>query len=830
MINLRKPTPGKMLKTEHFPTDFQAVIFRLWEMVPAKKIAEILNTSEQNIITSAKNMGLGKQLFLDNWMERGYISIIRAMWNLLPYEQICNLLNWDEEYLSYILKEDDYLCEKLGEKCDCPAVTYRDLSDSEILKTEKIKESRKKLINELDKNKIEPPFDFFNKRYAPITHNIILPVIVDSDWSIEYDAQDSIEEFIEDFKDFASDYNITFSKKSDKKIKIIMDTNFGKDEDHKIEISSCRITITAATAMGILRALYYLEELVESNGNFSFTEKTYDRKTKIKTRFIYSFCGLYGNVLDCDTKISFPDVLLKEYAKKGINGVWIQGVLYKLSPYPFDITLSDGWQTRLKNLKELTKRAARYGIKVYIYLNEPRNMPPSFFEKRPELKGATLREDSSCLCSSSQEIHKYLSDALTTLCENVPLLGGFFVITQTENSVLCWSQGKNTRPGEECPVCSKRKPSVVISDILNTMSGAIKKVNPDMKFFFFAWSLAHTIGEEEAEILLKNLPEDIIILQVSETEMPFEIGGVKDEILDYSLSIIGPGECAKNQWKIAKESGHEIAAKIQINNSWEASTAPFIPVYDNIVTHMKNLINEGIEHIMLTWTLGGYVSDSIKIASSFFFEDNEDAYDDILTKTYGKYKNTVKDAVKYFCKGFSEFPFNWKHIYNGPANSGAANLLYPEPSGMKSSMTCFPYDDLYTWRGIAAENPTRTDLPLYPVEVLENQYRLMCEDWEKGLNVISDMPDCEFKDMAIYTYTLFKASHNQIMYYIERDGEKNIHKIKDIIKSEKELAISALKIMLKNSSVGYEAANHYYVTRSGLAEKIIQCDYLLDIS
>jgi len=233
---------------------------------------------------------------------------------------------------------------------------------------------------------------------------------------------------------------------------------------------------------------------------------------------------------------------------------------------------------------------------------------------------------------------------------------------------------------------------------------------------------------------------------------------------------------------------------------------------------------------MLSWTLGGYISDNIKIASSFFFEDETetDACDEILSKTYGSYKEKVTEAVEYFCKGFSSFPFNWKHIYNGPANSGAANLLYPEPSGMESTMTCFPYDDLYGWRGIAAENPRRKDLPLYPVEVLEKQYRLMCEEWEKGLEIIKDIPDCEFKDMAVYTYTLFKASHNQIQYYIERDGKKDIQKMQEIIKSEKELAVCALKIMLRNSSVGYEAANHYYVTRSALAEKIVQCEYLLN--
>ena len=63
------------------------------------------------------------------------------------------------------------------------------------------------------------------------------------------------------------------------------------------------------------------------------------------------------------------------------------------------------------------------------------------------------------------------------------------------------------------------------------------------------------------------------------------------------------------------------------------------------------------------------------------------------------------------------------------------------------------------------------------------------------------------------------------MYYIERDGKRDVQKMENIIKSEKKLALEALKIMLRNSSVGYEAANHYYVTRSALAEKIIQCDY-----
>ncbi|MBQ2931373.1 MAG: hypothetical protein IJE62_00810 [Clostridia bacterium] len=57
---------------------------------------------------------------------------------------------------------------------------------------------------------------------------------------------------------------------------------------------------------------------------------------------------------------------------------------------------------------------------------------------------------------------------------------------------------------------------------------------------------------------------------------------------------------------------------------------------------------------------------------------------------------------------------------------------------------------------------------------------------------------------------------------------KNAEKMKEFVKAEKELALLAYEIMCRNSTVGYEAANHYYVTRASLMEKIVNCDYLLD--
>ncbi len=817
-----------ILKVEHLPTPFQAVIFRLWEMVPADRIAKTLKTDTETVNRLARDMGLGKQKWLDNWMTRGYISILRNVWNLLPYSQICTLLDWSEERLEYILREDDFLDIKLGGrlKFNCEPVTVRPLTRDEELKTAKIRETMEKFILPLEQNGAEEPFDFFRNRYAPIASKKLLEVTPDNSWTIVFPEKNTdIAEFVTNFKnDIKNDYGIEFSSNGNNRINIRLDARTDDIEYHEISIDDKIIDINAATPIGVMRALYFLQNLAEGTGAFSFNKKTYRRKTKIKTRFIYSFCSLYGDVLDKDSRISFPNELLRGYAKQGINGVWIQGVLYTLAPYPFRKGLDTGWEMRLENLKSLCERAAKYGIKVYMYINEPRALPLECFEEQPHLKGASLKPGMACLCTSHPETKAYLKNALQTVCKHAPLLGGFLDITQSENAVHCYSMGIGETAPEHrhiktipCPVCSKRKASDVTAELLTVMADAISEVSKDIKLFVYAWAWKDHFLDQLPD-LVRKVPKNAVIFQVSESKMPFVRGGVSDEVRDYSLSLVGPGESAKSLWELSRKNGLEVGAKVQVNNSWECSTAPFLPVYEKVAEHIQNLSREGIEHIMLSWTLGGYMSDNIRIASAYFFEDelsDDNPYDTVLKNSYGEYAETIKTAVSHFCKGFSEYPFNVTHIYFGPSNAGASNLLYPKPTGLNSTMTGFPYDDLDGWCGV------------YTPEILQSQYAKLCEEWEKGLELLKDMPPCEFYDMAVYGYTLFKASLNQISYYILRK-EGNTDAMREIVKSEKELALMVYEILLRNSSIGYEASNHYYISRTTLREKIVQCDFLLE--
>ena len=50
----------KILNTDHFPTKHQLLIFRLWEMVSSKKIAQLLNTDEDKVISTAYDMEIGR--------------------------------------------------------------------------------------------------------------------------------------------------------------------------------------------------------------------------------------------------------------------------------------------------------------------------------------------------------------------------------------------------------------------------------------------------------------------------------------------------------------------------------------------------------------------------------------------------------------------------------------------------------------------------------------------------------------------------------------------------------------------------------------------------
>jgi len=101
---------------EHFPTRQQAFVWRNWGLVGVERLAQVLQTSCENVIELAEGMGLdpGQKMQAD-WLSKGYVTLIRRNWHLLPYSQLIILLGWSVEKLDYMLREEDVLYHKLGE-------------------------------------------------------------------------------------------------------------------------------------------------------------------------------------------------------------------------------------------------------------------------------------------------------------------------------------------------------------------------------------------------------------------------------------------------------------------------------------------------------------------------------------------------------------------------------------------------------------------------------------------------------------------------------------------------------------------------------------------
>ena len=124
---LPKIRMDKSLDFEWFPTPAQCVIYRNWGTVTAERLAAVLHSDTDTIIRMAEDLGLDIGVEVsEEWITRGYITLIRNNWHILDYEGICRLLGWPEEYLAFMLKEDDFLDIKLGEfKPRTPDLTIR---------------------------------------------------------------------------------------------------------------------------------------------------------------------------------------------------------------------------------------------------------------------------------------------------------------------------------------------------------------------------------------------------------------------------------------------------------------------------------------------------------------------------------------------------------------------------------------------------------------------------------------------------------------------------------------------------------------------------------
>ena len=550
-------------------------------------------------------------------------------------------------------------------------------------------------------------------------------------------------------------------------------------------------------------------------------------------RFSYSYFALYGDpLLDTETN-PYPDGYLARLAQSGVNGVWLQAVLHKLAPFPWEPELSARHQERLQNLRSLVARARKHGVRVFLYLNEPRALPVKFFEPRPQLKGA-VEGDHAALCTSAPEVQKFLTDSIASICRAVPDLGGFFTITASENLTNCWSHGG----GAQCPRCGPRPPADVIAEVNRLVSAGIQASGMGAQLLAWDWGW----NDAWAGDVIRQLPKEVALMSVSEWSLPIERGGVKSMVGEYSISAIGPGPRAQRHWELARQQGLKTIAKIQAGNTWELSAVPWIPAVENVARHAVNLRGIKTDGVMLGWTLGGYPSPNLEVvAEALAGGSAEDVILRVAERRVGKLlAAAVVTAWGEFSTAFQEFPYHIGVAYSGPQQLGPANLLWAAPTGYHASMVGFPYDDLDAWRAI------------YPPEIFISQLEKVAFGFERALQQFKNStvrreetlskPQRqalqEELSVAEAATLHFRSAANQARFVVERRAfseEKDPvltalprAKLESVLQQEIILARRLHALQSRDARLGFEASNHYFYIPVDLAEKVLNCRDLLD--
>ena len=809
--NASLPTVAAVLEP-HFPNRLYQFVWRNWDLANLDRMASVVQARPVELAELAESMGLPPKRQLDpGYLRRIYITVIRQNWHLLPEEQITELLDWNAQRFAFTLKEDDFLEVKLGRvKPACDTLRFRKPEEAERKRAAAIRSSLTRWIPGGVKTLGEPRFSFVKQLSA---------LEPGPGWRVEVPAGSPA----------LAAAALRFGKPggAGQRVELILDkaASLGPG-DFSTTSTAGGVRIVAATEQAAIRGLYQLRAQPQLSELETVSREVWS------PRFLYSYFALYGDPLLEGDVAGLPDGYLDRAAASGINGVWIQGVLNKLAPARSFPEFGKGWETRLKNLRALVERAARYGLRVYLYLNEPRAMPAEFFNNRSGIRG-TREQDVYAMCTSTAEVRDWLRESLSHVFHETPGLGGIFSITMSENLTNCFSHGAawgDRYPvATGCPRCSQRTAADTIAELVHVFRDGIREQSATAEVMSNDWGWGTPLAQE----LIPKLPRDSSLIGVSEWAQPVLRGGVKTEVGEYSISVVGPGPRATRNWKLARQCGLKAIAKTQFNNSWEMSAVPYIPVLPLVLNHCENLAHAGITGVMASWTCGGYPSPNLRAAAAYAAEPRPDRAKILQAEAQRIYgpdgAAKAVQAWEIFSEAFQSYPYGVS-IYVLPTQHGPANPLRLRPTGLEPGMILFPYDAYNSWKGA------------YPAATVQQLMAKLAQRWGEGVAMLEQIGAPKSKEAALELaiartcHTHFESTANQVEFYLLRDEapgatpsrEKQIRtRLLAIAEWESELARVQYTVACNQSLIGYEASNHYYYTPVDLLEKMLNCEQVI---
>jgi hypothetical protein len=623
-------------------------------------------------------------------------------------------------------------------------------------------------------------------------------------------------------------------------------------EAHRSEIASDGCELLAEGMDGLRRALFRLQDEMLMRRAPILPLSNLLRWTQIRTRIVHSpvapYRWLSGWELE-DEHDYYPDAYLNRLAHRGINGIWVAGLLRNLVASKSIPELGPR-EHRLGKLNQLIEKAARYGIRVYLFCIEPRALPARHpaAAAHPDILGA-----HNSLCTSVPLVREYIREVMQSLFTESPALGGIINIFCGERATNCWLDEEYV---QDCPRCRRRPKAEVLAETLDTFVEGIRAAGSSAEFM--AWTYMMATSTETLPIapmleVARAARKDVIWLGNFEHGTHKTICGKPVQVHEYSLSCIGPSPHFSDLAKAVRPTGREIYAKLQVGTSYEMSSVPHIPVPGIVYDKIAAARELGATGAMLGWIPGGFPTASLRMAGEGAFEPRPSKAELMRRIAAIDWGETGADAVvaawNLFADAWQQYPFHNAVLYWGPITRAPAYQLHLE----REPRLAEPYNWGYTRnrRPQPFEDQYKRWLGFYTVAEITGSFREMARTWRKGIELLESAAHFDGRASQMLTEAQRQIAEakavrlqclsaaNVYEFYALRDKLKDspeaehpgiLQRMEEVAREELQNASEMIPLMKADPAIGFESEIYdYSYSLSLIDQKLFQIKEMLPI-
>ncbi len=466
-------------------------------------------------------------------------------------------------------------------------------------------------------------------------------------------------------------------------------------EAFRVVVSQEACRIQAADTEGIRRGIYYLEDaILGADGPFLPVGES-ERSPFIRTRISRCFFGPIKRPPKnkdelLDDVDYYPDGYLNRLSHDGVNGLWLTIEFKDLCKTSLTPVCDPDRERRLEKLRRTVAKCRRYGIQVFVFCIEPRAMAPDnpLLKDHPELGSKSSPGGSQLFCPFSEAAQTYLFEALHDIFSSVPNLGGLINISFGERATTCLS-GADENWKILCPICAQKTPGEILHASLSAMERGMHAANPNAQLISWLYVPGNGTGPQRSTSPLRDIARQTPLGVICQYN--FESDGTKMQLGkerhagDYWLSYIGPSEVFRSVAAGAAEGNVELGAKLQVCNSFEVTTAPYIPVPGNLYRKYAEMRRLGVATVMQCWYIGNMPSVMNRAAANVlpFAPEGlteKEFLHELARRDWGPdHAAQVTRAWRLFAKAYDHYPLTNAFQYYGPMHDGIVWPLHLKP-------------------------------------------------------------------------------------------------------------------------------------------------------